>query len=75
MLNALYTRRTGLVKDSRSDDYSLARGEVFYIVADFHNNAAELMAHSDGVFRTCDGVWGFRDKNGTGRVLVQVFLC
>jgi hypothetical protein len=33
-----------------SDDYSLARGEVFYIVADFHNNAAEFMAHSDGVF-------------------------
>lgn len=66
--------RTGFVKNSRSDDYSLARGDVLYIVANFDNNAAEFMTHSNGVFGTCDRMWGFRDKNRTSCELVEVFL-
>lgn len=66
--------RTGFVKNGRSDNYSLARGYVLYIVANFDNNAAEFMARSNGVFGTCDGMWGFRDKNRTSCELVEVFL-
>jgi len=74
MLNPLHAGRTGFVKNSGSDDYSLTRRYVFYIVTNFLNNAAEFMAHSDGVFGTCDRMWGFRDENRTSRVLVEVFL-